>query len=82
MLNFEKKNVINIKLIFKKRQGIANEEFFFKKIIHLMALINLNDKTHHFGNYQFSFIKMKPPSERPWEDVAGSFMNEEECRGL
>lgn len=31
MLNFEKKNVINIKLIFKKRQGIANEEFFFKK---------------------------------------------------
>lgn len=79
MLNFEKKNVINIKLIFKKRQGTANEEFFFKKIIHL---INLNDKTHYFGNYQFSFIKMKPPSERPWEDVAGSFMNEEECRGL
>lgn len=31
MLNFEKKNVINIKFIFKKRQGIANEEFFFKK---------------------------------------------------
>lgn len=47
-----------------------------------MALINLNDKTHYFGYYQFSFIKMKPPSERPWEDVAGSFMNEEECRGL